>query len=297
MMSMKRQSFGVKIYIPTSDDVYQNAAQYCVMFVSQHYADKLWTNHERQSAQARAFKENKEYVLPARFDDTIIPGLRDTVGYIDLRITSPSELAKLIANKVGVPRRSFYLPPVPDRLFERLGITTTNEKTMAVVHAHRFLSSLKRMSPDERKVIVVFFLAGCPDELPENIHIELDLLRRHTGFPISKLKRLLGALQSLGFYCVIRDSEEDDGLLGSPLQVAALEWHHTGTEYGGNATVVANEMILGVAEDFCEHHANETLERLDFSNLASVTSVEDTHTTKANGAKARQRSSKSKRAS
>jgi hypothetical protein len=171
---------------------------------------------------------------------------------------------------------------------------------MTIVHANRFLSSLKRMSPDERKVIVVFFIAGCPDELPENIHIELDLLRRHTGFPISKLKRLLGGLQSLGFYCLIRDGEEDDGLLGSPLQVAVLEWHHTGTEYGGNATVVANEMILGVAEDFCEDHANETLERLDFSNLASVTSVEDTHTTKgakANGAKAKRRGGKSKRAS
>ena len=35
------------------DDVYQNAARYCVLFVSRDYARKVWTNHERESAQAR----------------------------------------------------------------------------------------------------------------------------------------------------------------------------------------------------------------------------------------------------
>src|SRR5437762_3592834 len=75
------------------DEVYQNTARFCVLFASKAYADKLWTSHERQSAQARAFRENREYILPARFDDTVIPGLRDTVGYIDLRSTSPEELA------------------------------------------------------------------------------------------------------------------------------------------------------------------------------------------------------------
>src|SRR5205814_9278200 len=66
------------------DDIYQNSARYCVLFASKNYARKLWTSHELQSAQARAFKENKEYILPARFDNTVIPGLRDTVGYINL---------------------------------------------------------------------------------------------------------------------------------------------------------------------------------------------------------------------
>ncbi len=48
-------------------DVYQNAARYCVLFVSTNYAHKLWTNHERKNAQARAFLENREYILPVRF--------------------------------------------------------------------------------------------------------------------------------------------------------------------------------------------------------------------------------------
>src|SRR5271166_339724 len=53
--------------------VYFERAMYTVMFISKSYAEKLWTNHERESAQARAFQEHKEYILPARFDDTSIP--------------------------------------------------------------------------------------------------------------------------------------------------------------------------------------------------------------------------------
>ena len=33
-------------------DLYHKRARYCVMFLSQHYAAKLWTNLERQAAQA-----------------------------------------------------------------------------------------------------------------------------------------------------------------------------------------------------------------------------------------------------
>jgi hypothetical protein len=70
------------------------------MFISKHYAQKLWTNHERKSAQARAFTESREYILPARFDDTEVPGLLPTVGYVDLTKLTPTELAELIVQKL-----------------------------------------------------------------------------------------------------------------------------------------------------------------------------------------------------
>ncbi len=82
------------------DDIYRTRSKYMVMFISKHYATKLWTNHERKSAQARAFTEKREYILPARFDDTEIPGLLPTVGYLDLRRITPSELADRIIEKV-----------------------------------------------------------------------------------------------------------------------------------------------------------------------------------------------------
>ena len=68
--------------------VYQEARFYCVVFISKHYAQKNWTTHERRSAQARALKEREEYILPLRLDDSEIPGLLDTIAYIDLRRVS-----------------------------------------------------------------------------------------------------------------------------------------------------------------------------------------------------------------
>lgn len=69
--------------------------------MSAEYAKKLWTTHEKKSALARALEERSEYILPVRFDDTEIPGIRPTIGYIDARRTSTEELAKIIKLKVS----------------------------------------------------------------------------------------------------------------------------------------------------------------------------------------------------
>jgi hypothetical protein len=82
------------------DDVYRKKARFCLLFVSKHYRSKVWTSHERQSAQARAFKERKSYILPVRLDGTDIPGIRSTVAYIDGRTTRPKELAALVQKKL-----------------------------------------------------------------------------------------------------------------------------------------------------------------------------------------------------
>jgi hypothetical protein len=83
------------------DDIYRNQARFCVMFISEAYGRKLWTKHERQSAQARAFRSPKEYILPARFENTPIPGIRETAGYIDLTQYTPTAFAKLIIDKMS----------------------------------------------------------------------------------------------------------------------------------------------------------------------------------------------------
>lgn len=84
------------------DDVYSNKARFCVIFLSAHYSAKAWTNHELKSAQARAFQEHEEYILPVRLDDTEIPGIRPTLGYLDLRTTSVEDAAKLAIRKIGL---------------------------------------------------------------------------------------------------------------------------------------------------------------------------------------------------
>ncbi len=88
------------------DEVYRKKARFCVMFLSEAYARKAWPGHERESAQARAFEEHEEYILPARFDDTEIPGIRPTLGYVDLRELMPEQLAELVLEKLGMAAES-----------------------------------------------------------------------------------------------------------------------------------------------------------------------------------------------
>ncbi len=81
--------------------VYKDQARYCVMFLSQHYARKLWPKLERESAQARAFEENHEYILPIRLDDTEIPGILPTTGYLDLRSKSIKNIYLILLEKMS----------------------------------------------------------------------------------------------------------------------------------------------------------------------------------------------------
>jgi hypothetical protein len=83
------------------DIVFRGSARYCIMFISEAYATKVWTTHERKSALAKALEEITEYILPARFDNTSIPGLRSTVGYVDLKNKTPEDLGKMILEKLG----------------------------------------------------------------------------------------------------------------------------------------------------------------------------------------------------
>jgi len=83
------------------DLVYRKRSRYCVVFVSRYYAEKMWTTHERRAAMARAVEQRAEYILPVRFDDTEIPGLRSTVGYIDARPRTSEEIGRLILQKLG----------------------------------------------------------------------------------------------------------------------------------------------------------------------------------------------------
>ena len=81
-------------------EVYSKKARFCLMIVSEFYARKKWTTVERKAAQAKAFQEDIEYILPLRLDDTEIPGLLPTIGYIDLRQSSIEEVAVLLKRKL-----------------------------------------------------------------------------------------------------------------------------------------------------------------------------------------------------
>lgn len=85
------------------DNVFRKQARFCVMFVSADYASKMWTTHERRSIQARVFRSATTYVLPVRFDDTEIPGLLDTTGFLRATDLSPEQVAEFVIAKLAGP--------------------------------------------------------------------------------------------------------------------------------------------------------------------------------------------------
>ena len=81
-------------------DVYGKQSRFVVIFASKHYAAKAWPNHERAIALSRQFVGDRDRVLPVRFDNTEIPGLPNSVGYLDLRVLTAEKLAELVRQKV-----------------------------------------------------------------------------------------------------------------------------------------------------------------------------------------------------
>lgn len=83
------------------DHIYRKASRYCVMFVSAEYTNRIWTTHERRSAQARALQEKGgDYILPIRIDDTDLPGLPPTVGYLNIQQYNINQIADMLIAKL-----------------------------------------------------------------------------------------------------------------------------------------------------------------------------------------------------
>ncbi len=83
------------------NDVYKKRAKYCLMIISKNYSEKVWTTHERKAAQAKAFMNNQEYILPLRVDNTEIEGLNETVGYIELEKVGIEKAIDLLKQKLN----------------------------------------------------------------------------------------------------------------------------------------------------------------------------------------------------
>lgn len=92
-----------KDLVTSFDTIYRKSARFCVPFISEHYKEKIWTRHEIRTSFARAIQSDEEYILPARFDDTEIEGMRPTIGFIDLRRCTLEEFVNVILKKLGNP--------------------------------------------------------------------------------------------------------------------------------------------------------------------------------------------------
>ncbi len=75
-------------------EVYLSKARYCLIFISEHYAQRKWTNRvERPAAQERALNQEERYIIPIRLDDTPITALSGNTA--DIRNSTPKQIADL----------------------------------------------------------------------------------------------------------------------------------------------------------------------------------------------------------
>jgi hypothetical protein len=257
------------------DYVYRVASRYCVVFISKSYATKVWTNHERSSAQARALSENDEYVLPARFDDTEIAGIKPTIGYVDLRNMSPEELSALLKEKLGPQRISPGFPARVDRLLKEVNYKGKDRKTKnkeAYDIAYSFYHALERMSIEERRAVAGILVSGCDAELPGGVHLSLNVLSRITKLPEAQLVHLLGAIRPLNFKAVMRDPIGVHRMPGELIpndRDVILSFWSPRVPHSKQSTRVASLAVECATSGFCEEHSIEIVVNLDFHQLYS----------------------------
>jgi hypothetical protein len=81
-------------------EVYGSRSRYIVIFCSREYLEKPWTEHERQHALSGRIGRMDSSVLPVRLDESSLPGLPDSVSYVDARTMTATQIADLILQKL-----------------------------------------------------------------------------------------------------------------------------------------------------------------------------------------------------
>ena len=85
------------------DDIFRKRSRFCVIFASTEYVERMWTNHERQAAVARALDQRgRAYILPIRVDEVELPGVPPTLGYVSLRERPIEGVGEILVRKLSL---------------------------------------------------------------------------------------------------------------------------------------------------------------------------------------------------
>ncbi|KRG69277.1 hypothetical protein ABB27_06760 [Stenotrophomonas terrae] len=94
------QLWGKDVRVKLSE-VYAEEALYMVVFLSDSYPARDWTDFELQVGKAAAAKRTEEYLLPLRIDNVNVVGIKSTIGYLDLNQVGIEAAADILAEKVA----------------------------------------------------------------------------------------------------------------------------------------------------------------------------------------------------
>lgn len=104
--------------------VYDRQCRRVVVFVSEAYLRRPWTNFERRVLVSRAVREDPGFLLPLQLDDAQLQGLPGVIAYKDLRTEGIDAVAEALCRLCGA---------LPGRAAHRLSLSPSDLLRMAVV--------------------------------------------------------------------------------------------------------------------------------------------------------------------
>jgi hypothetical protein len=91
--------------LDTLNDLYSERLNLVVLFVSKEYVEMDFTNVERRAVLTKAISTRQKYVMPVRFDESKLPGLPPTIGYLSASENTPEQLAVKICKALGISQQ------------------------------------------------------------------------------------------------------------------------------------------------------------------------------------------------
>ena len=104
--------------------VFGGATRYFVPFVSTGYRGRPWPQYEWSIAKLEAERRQEEFILPLRVDDSLLFGLPDTVGYLDLREIGLDRVADVLIRKLKVSKTKIDTGPNEGEWVVTFGVKT-----------------------------------------------------------------------------------------------------------------------------------------------------------------------------
>jgi hypothetical protein len=80
--------------------IYGERSRYFIVIISEYYPFKDWTQFELAIGVKESKKRKEEFLIPIRLDDTIILGITNTIGHLDLRKISIDKAAEILLAKL-----------------------------------------------------------------------------------------------------------------------------------------------------------------------------------------------------
>lgn len=141
-------------------EIFLNNAEYCVPLISKHFKEKPYAMFELKAALARELQDaSREYILPIRLDDTPIPGLLPTKGYLKWPPEDSESIAKIIMVKIGKWPDSVLKDKVLYQAIQKLAVLANQEpKTAELLSAgtlrNIYLNCSKYIPSDSGKKVI-----------------------------------------------------------------------------------------------------------------------------------------------